>query len=186
MVSDPEPAVSGSKIMKWCDWHMTDNLGRARHSVRAVLFATHAPAVRGLTALPATGLPCFWCGRARHSVRAVLFAAHAPAVRGLTALPATGLPCLWCGRARHSVRAACLQRRTLVVMRLPALPALLAPVAAGRFCPIVCQRLNPKIFFILYNSSLNVCRRAGLRQFTLKSEWDGRTAKHRRSQGFPI
>jgi hypothetical protein len=116
MVSDRQPAVSGSIIMKCGDQHMTDNLDRARHFVRAVLFATHAPAV----------------------------------------------------------------------MRLTALPALLAPVAAGRFCPIVCQRLNPKIFFILYNSSLNVCRRAGLRQFTLKSEWDGRTAKHRRSQGFPI
>jgi len=38
--------------------------------VRAVRLARHTPAVRGLTALPATGLPCHRFGRARSPLRA--------------------------------------------------------------------------------------------------------------------
>jgi hypothetical protein len=53
------------------------------------------------------------------------------------------------GRARHSVRAAPCQSTRSAGKGLPALPAVLAPVAAGQFCPNVCYVHNPEKYPIV-------------------------------------
>ena len=86
MVSDRQPAVSRSRIMKWWGWHMTDSLSRALHSLRAVPSTKLQRAGAIQNAMRLWSFPCRAKLLGLRQSPAAFPSAQATAGRGLTAL----------------------------------------------------------------------------------------------------